>query len=72
MAPSVADDVEIERYCMLVGRLGRLAGDGIEKEPLDGDETSSNLSSTTTFGSVRLRNNDLLKGVWLTKLLVRV
>ena len=55
-----------------MGKLGRLPGDGIEKGPFEDAETSSNRSSTTTFGSVRLRINDLLiEGVRLAKLCVR-
>lgn len=60
----------IARYCSPFGRLCLRAGDGSERGRAEVGETSSNRSSTTTLGSVRVRVSNLLgDGVLLLKLL---
>ena len=63
--PPGGAEVEIERYCMQFGRLGRRSGGGSENGPAEVGDTSSKRSSTTTFVSVRLRLNDILRGAVL-------
>jgi hypothetical protein len=57
--------VEIERYCILSGRLGRRAGDGSANGAAEVGDTSSNRSNTTTVESVWLRFSMLWTGLRL-------
>ena len=47
-------ELDIDRCCMLSGRLGLLLADALENGPADAGGVSSKRSRTTTLGSVRV------------------